>query len=92
MSIIEKKCWPEFFNMFCSGERQFELRLADFNLKTGDTLLFREYEPGRRGYTGRTASFNCERVEHSATNPLQFYDVERIKEHGFWIIKLKKSD
>lgn len=45
MVIIKKKCWPEFFEKFCSGERTFELRLADFDLKTGDILLFEEYDP-----------------------------------------------
>jgi len=32
MAIIKKKCWPEFFEKFISGERTFELRLADFGL------------------------------------------------------------
>ena len=42
MAIIKKKCWPEFFKKFCSGERTFELRLADFDLKDGDILFFEE--------------------------------------------------
>lgn len=89
MATIEKKCWPEFFNKFCSGERTFELRLADFDLKDGDILLFKEYDPKTKKYTGREASFLCEKVEHSAKNPLQFYKIKDVKKHGFWIIKLK---
>jgi hypothetical protein len=28
---IEKKCWPEFFEKILSGEKTFELRLADWD-------------------------------------------------------------
>ena len=91
MSTITKKCWPEFFNKFCSGERTFELRLADFDLKNNDTLLLKEYDPKTKKYTGREASFCCDKVEHSAQDPLQFYNVEDVKKHGFWIIRLKRK-
>ena len=92
MSVIKKKCWPEWFDKFCSGERTFELRLADFSLRTGDTLIFEEYDPETKEYTGRTATFACAKVEHSAQNPLQFYDVAEVKKNGFWIIALKKQE
>lgn len=91
MAIIKKKCWPEWFDKFCSGKRTFELRLADFDLKDGDTLVMEEYNPETKEYTGRTASFRCARVEHSAQNPLQFYNIEDVKKFGFWIIQLKKE-
>lgn len=90
MATIEKKCWPEFFAKFCSGERTFELRLADFDLKDGDTLVFKEYDPEKKEYTGRQASFLCKKVEHSAQNPLQFYRLQDVEKHGFWIIQLQK--
>lgn len=91
MAIINKKCWPEFFEKFCSGERTFELRLADFNLKDGDLLVFEEYDPKTKEYTGRKADFLCKKVEHSAQNPLQFYKVEDVAKDGFWIIQLEKQ-
>ncbi len=31
-SSKHRNCWPEFFEKFVSGERTFELRLADFDL------------------------------------------------------------
>lgn len=92
MAVIHKKCWPEWFDKFCSGERTFELRLADFNLRDGDILVFEEYDPKRKMYTGRKTSFKCKRVEHSAQNPLQFYSIEDVKKYGFWIIKLEKEE
>ena len=91
MAIIKKKCWPEFFEKFCSGERKFELRLADFKLETDDILVMEEFNPETKQYTGRKASFKCKRVEHSAQNPLQFYKIEDVEKHGFWIIQLEKS-
>ena len=92
MSIITKKCWPEFFEKFCSGERTFELRLAGFDLKDSDVLVMEEYNPITKTYTGRKASFKCAKVEHSAQNPLQFYKVDDVQKHGFWIIKLEKEN
>jgi len=88
---IRKKCWPEFFEKFVSGERIFELRLADFDLRTGDILILEEYNPKTKKYTGRKANFKCKRVERSAQNPLQFYNIEDVKKKGFWIIQLEKD-
>ena len=92
MTEIKKKCWPEFFEKFCSGERTFELRLADFELKDEDIIVMEEYNPETKSYTGRKASFKCKKVEHFAQNPLQFYNVEDIKKFGFWIIQLEKEE
>ncbi len=80
------------FNKFSSGERTLELRLADFDLKKGDTLVFEEYDPGTGEYTGRKATFECKKVEHSAQDPLQFYKVEDVRKNGFWIIDLEKKN
>jgi len=91
MTTISKKCWPEWYEKFCSGERTFELRLADFDLKDGDILVFEEYDPKTKSYTGRKTEFKCKKVEHSAQNPLQFYEVKDVKKNGFWIIQLEKK-
>lgn len=99
MAVIKKKCWPEFFEKFASGELKTDLRLADFKLKTGDTLVMQEYDPETGVYTGRTMPFYCEKVEHVAGNsfplseqdPSRFYKPDDIKEHGFWAITLGKK-
>lgn len=90
MVTINKKCWPEFFEKFLSGERTFELRLADFDLKEGDTIIMEEFNPETKEYTGRKAEFRCKRVERSAKDPLQFYGIADVRKHGFWIIQLEK--
>lgn len=38
----EKKIWPEYFDKISNGEKKFELRLADWECKPGDTLVLRE--------------------------------------------------
>jgi len=38
MAIIKKKIWPEYFELVRSGKKRFEARLADFDIKEGDTL------------------------------------------------------
>jgi len=64
MAIIKKKCWPEYYEKFVAGERTFELRLADFDLVDGDTIIMEEYNPQTKQYTGRQYS----KPEASARN------------------------
>ena len=53
MKIIEKKTWPEFFRKVKSGQKNVELRLADFKIKKGDILVLREWNPKKESYTGK---------------------------------------
>jgi len=40
-------------DLFASGKRKFELRLADFELKAGDVIVAREWDPKTQKYTGQ---------------------------------------
>ena len=40
MAIITKKISPEYFELIKSGKKKFELRLAEFDAKEGDLLIF----------------------------------------------------
>jgi len=53
MAIIRKKSWPKYFEQVKSGKKNFELRLADFDIKVGDTLVLEEWDPENKQYTGR---------------------------------------
>ena len=53
MKIIKKKIWPGYFKDIKSGKKKFELRMADFKIKVGDTLLLEEWNPKKKKYTGR---------------------------------------
>ncbi len=83
---IKKKVWPEFFDKLLSGEKQFELRLADFELKAGDVLVLEEYDPKTKAYTGRKIEKRCRSV--MKVNPMEFYSADEIKRHGLYLIGL----
>lgn len=47
--IIRKKIFPEYFKAVLSGEKNYELRVADFSAKKGDTLILCEWNPKKNG-------------------------------------------
>jgi len=42
MSIITKKIQPQYFDAVLSGKKKYELRLNDFDINEGDTLILKE--------------------------------------------------
>lgn len=42
MATIHKKVWSEYFEKIISGKKKLELRLADFEVNEGDTLVLEE--------------------------------------------------
>ncbi len=87
MAIIKKKCWPKQFEQILSGEKRYELRLADFDISKDDTLVLEEYNPERKEYTGRIIEKKISFVEKFAIN--HYGQMEDIKEKGLYIIELK---
>jgi len=53
MTLIKKKIWPKYFDAVASGKKSWELRLDDFEVGEGDTLLLEEWDPRTKEYTGR---------------------------------------
>ena len=51
--IIKKKIWPEYFPLVQSEKKKFELRVNDFDVNEGDTLILEEWDPKTKEYTGR---------------------------------------
>jgi hypothetical protein len=45
---IEKKAWPEWFQLVWDGEKTYEYRLADFEIEPGDVLVMKEWDPKTR--------------------------------------------
>ena len=54
MAVIRKKTWPELFELVSEGKKRFDLRVNDFEIKEGDTLILEEWDPQTKQYTGRT--------------------------------------
>jgi hypothetical protein len=85
--IIRKKTWPESFEKILNGDKQFELRLADFELKEGDTLVLEEYDPKEKKFTGRKIEKHCKSV--IKVNPTIYNDINDIEKHGLYVIRLE---
>lgn len=83
---IEKKILREFFEKIASGEKSFEIRLADFEAKKGDILVLREWDPGKKEYTGRILEKKVKYV--LKTKPLTFWDKKDIEKYGFLVMGL----
>jgi ASC-1-like (ASCH) protein len=87
MAIIKKKTWPELFNLVKSGKKRFDVRVADFELKEGDTLILEEYEPETKKYTGRKIEKKVGYVLRY--NLDKFGQKEEIEKHGLYVIQLE---
>ena len=87
MATIVKKVWPKFFEQLLSGEKRFELRLADFELAPGDTLVLKEFDPETKEFTGRKLTKNANKV--IKVNPAEMYSLDEIETYGFYLIELE---
>lgn len=91
MAIIKKKLHPSYFGPVASGKKSFDFRIADFDLKKGDTLILEEWDPETKKYTGRSI---IKRVGY--TKKYTFENLERefgiskdfLEKYGFYIIQL----
>jgi len=85
MAIIEKKIRPKYFELVKSGKKKFELRLADFQIKEGDFLILREWDPKKKEYTGRKIRRKVKYI--LKFHPNDFGQKEEIKKKGLYIIQ-----
>lgn len=53
MAIHELKCWPESLDPLFKGLKSFDVRKNDRNFKPGDLVVFKEWEPKIKSYSGR---------------------------------------
>jgi len=84
---IEKKIWPEYFKKIKSGEKTFELRLADWRCNVGDVLVLKEWDPKTKTFTGNEIKKKVTYV--LKTKELEFWSQEEIEKYGFQIISFK---
>ena len=84
---IEKKIWPENFEKILNGEKKFELRLADFEISKGDTLVLREYNSETKTYTGRVIEKKAMQI--IKVNLTSMYTLEQLNKFGVYIIDIE---
>ena len=84
---IEKKAWPAYFENILDGTKTYELRLADFECKSGDTLVLCEWDPKTKTYTGRVIEKTVTYV--GKTKGQTFWPAEDVEKYGFQIISFR---
>jgi hypothetical protein len=84
MAVVTKKAWPELFQAVLDGNKKFDLRLADVDIKEGDILLLEEYNPETKEYTGRKIEKKANFV--MKTRDLKFWTKEEVDKYGYVVI------
>ena len=84
---IRKKTWPKLFKDVFSGKKNFDVRLADFDLKEGDILVFEEYNPETKKYTGRTIKKRVRNL--SKIKVTNFNPIKDVIKYGHYVIELE---
>ncbi len=84
---IKKKCWPELFQKILEGKKTADVRLADFDIKEEDILVFEEYNPETKQYTGRTIKKKVKNL--SKMRVTDYHSPEQIIKYGHWVIELE---
>jgi hypothetical protein len=87
MATIKKKVLPEYFELILLGEKRMELRLADFEINKGDTLVLEEWDKDKKDYTGRRLEVVADYI--LKTKDVSFWTPEEIEKYGFQIIQFK---
>ncbi len=92
MKKIEKKIWPEYFQAIFDGKKTFELRLGDFDISEGDTLILKEWDPKTKNYTGRELEKKVGYIGKWKIDDLtKFWPREDIDDKGIQVISLKDN-
>lgn len=86
---IEKKVQQEYFKAIIEGKKRFEVRLADFKCKPGDTLVLKEQKQKAKELTGR--QIECEVLYKFNTKDTErFYTKEQIDKYGLVVLAIRK--
>ncbi|MFZ2310445.1 MAG: DUF3850 domain-containing protein [Patescibacteria group bacterium] len=86
--IITKKVLPDYFQDIFDGKKKYELRLNDFEIEPGDTLILEEYtstDHATRRATGRVLEKKVTYLRKFKLQDLWFSE-EDLKEKGIQII------
>ena len=89
MAEIHKKIWPGYFEEVLSGKKKFELRLNDFDIQEGDSLVLEEWDPEKKEYTGRKVEKKVTSILKFKPDELPFYSPEEVQKHGLQILSLE---
>lgn len=86
MSTIDKKIWPDMFEV--DKDLPIDFRLADFDLKDGDKIRYREWDPKTKQYTGREYTKTVKRATKHES-PTKYWQPEELEKNGMYIIEFE---
>lgn len=85
-----KKCIPSLFEDVRTGKKRFEVRLADFEVESGDKIVLEEWNPVESVYTGRKCTIEIDYI--LKTKDLPVWTSEKVQEYGFQIMQIKSVE
>lgn len=90
MAVVTKKISPQYFELIYAGKKTYELRLNDFEIKEGDTLLLEEWtDDNPRIKTGRTLEKNVTYIGRFKPNEITWATADEVNSKGLQIISFK---
>ena len=84
---IEKKTWPDYFQKILDGNKNFEIRLADWECEEGDTLVLKEWDPELKRYTGRVVEKEVTYI--AKTKEMKFFSEDDVEKYGYQVIGIR---
>lgn len=87
MKII-KNVDPEYFQAILDGKKHYELRLGDFEINPGDTLVLKEWFKEKKEFTGREVAKEITYIRKFKPYEL-YWSKEEIDKYGIQIISFK---
>jgi len=86
--IVEKKIWPSGFEKIQSGKKFYDVRINDFQIAEGDTLVLKEFDPAAKQYTGRKIEKKVSSVTR-LDRLFEMYNENELKQKGLLLIEMK---
>jgi hypothetical protein len=84
LKIIKKKIWPDMFDQ--DKDLTLDFRCADFKVEPGDIIIFQEWDPKGKKYTGREyrktvkQAIKCE-------SPTRYWQPEKLEQYGIYLFE-----
>ena len=72
-----------------AGKKKFELRLADFRVSEGDSLVLEEWDKDKKEYTGRKIEVIATYI--LKTKDQEFWPIRDVEKYGFQIIQFERK-
>ncbi|MDR2063988.1 MAG: DUF3850 domain-containing protein [Candidatus Nomurabacteria bacterium] len=87
---IKKKILSKYYRAIESGQKTFELRLANWRCESGDVLILEEVDDETKQPTGRSMRKKVGYVRR--TKDFSFWTEEEVEKYGYQIISLLEEE